>query len=38
MSKKVNKKQVKIKKVAITDDTISRRGGLILFIKYLENT
>lgn len=38
MSKKEDKNQVKISKIDITTDTVSARGGLVFFIKYLENT
>ena len=33
-----DKNQVKIDKIEITNDTISGRGGLVLFMKYLEET
>jgi len=38
MSKKFNTNQAKINKIEITDDTISGRRRLVLFLKYLENT
>ena len=33
-----DKNQVKINKIEITSDTISGRGGLVLFLRYLEET
>ena len=38
MNNFTNKNQVKIDKIEITNDTISGRGGLVLFLKYLEET
>ena len=38
MSKNSTKKQVKISKIETTNDLISARGGLTLFLRYLENT
>ncbi len=38
MSKNYATKQLKISKIEITDDVISARGGLSLFLRYLENT
>lgn len=38
MNKNTTKKQVKISKIETTNDVISARGGLTLFLRYLENT
>jgi hypothetical protein len=38
MAKKTNTKQAKISAIQITSDKISGRGGLFLFLEYLENT
>jgi len=37
MNKKGNKSKCKINKVEATNDTLTSRGGMILFIKYLSN-
>ncbi len=38
MNNITDKNQVKINKIEITSDTISGRGGLVLFLRYLEET
>jgi len=38
MPTKHPQKQVKISKIAVTNDTISGRGGLFFIIRYIENT
>jgi len=37
MNKKGNKSKCKINKVEATNDTLTSRGGMILFVKYLSN-
>ena len=37
MAKKSNSKQVKISKIEVTSDKITGRGGLFLFLRYIEN-